>query len=489
MTMPDLTKFQGYTDVLSDTLAGMQDYWYVAEGPEITVDATGIITLTAGLHNLTGTGSIHTINGAQRNGQFAMLRIGSSGIQFTSGGNVRAASGLRTINRWLKLLFRDDYWEEQTLAIGDFSGGVLSFNGRIGTVLPISGDYTASLVTATDPTGSGGVTAQAVLNNLNTKIGTVAPSGLVVSFKGRQNVVVPISGDYPSTLVPITPFTVGAVTIPGPSLQEALVQIMTAIGGVAPGGVLSFKGRTGVVVPADADYPASQITATDPTALGGTRVQTVLNNLMTKITAAGGATGVQSITTQGQVVQLGSASWPHFTAQWTDYPAEFIYYNGAAALNSLFHSKNTAAEALNVIPNGLMSIYADNVMQGSLIGQSSVQFNSGFGVAGPAGFTSTVDFTGAVTFTGSVTYPYMVRFGAQQGPINLSAAVGVTATGQFSYSPPAGYGLMGFLISGDSSTVNKIVHWDFGGGVSLSNIGPSGTQTTSLYAWPLLAKV
>lgn len=66
---------------------------------------------------------------------------------------------------------------DYTLISGPDASGVTTFNGRTGTVVPASGDYTTTLVTRTDGAGGvSGITAEAAIGNLKTLIDGKAAS-------------------------------------------------------------------------------------------------------------------------------------------------------------------------------------------------------------------------------------------------------------------------------------------------------------------------
>lgn len=95
--------------------------------------------------------------------------------------------------------------------------GVVSFNGRVGAVMPLPGDYTFA-------TG-------------------------VVTFNGRGGSVVPLTGDYTFTQLASKP-----TTLSGYGITDALT--------------LTFNGRSGIVVPLTGDYTFAQL-ASKPTTLSG----------------------------------------------------------------------------------------------------------------------------------------------------------------------------------------------------------------------------
>ena len=504
--MPNPTN---WTDVLNDSIAGMKDFWLITEGPEITVDASGIIELTAGYQSIGGSGTITQINGAQRNGQFAAMRVSEgASIQFGTGGNLRMSTGLRTVQRWVMVVFRDGYWEEQALSLGDFSSGVIAFNGRTGNVVPLIGDYLAGTVGATDPTGHGATTTQGVLDALNGDIEnletTIITAGYVKSFNGRKNDVLPASGDYTAPIVPMTPFTVSSTTIPGPTTQDALQQIVAAIGGVAPGGVLSFNSRTGNVIPLAGDYSATLVTATDPTGSGGTNVQTVLNNLNTKIGASGGGadgTGITEIHTGARQFKANSSGYPIMIldvygdiksdlvssrqivnygsinngiaagsvfdqlAALTYRESYSILYNGSLAQNALIRPAKSVGEAFSLIPDEILTAGSVTpTIRGNWTFQGTQYFNN-------------ISFSGTITgITG--------RIQIQNGP-TISDSGSLAAGGGDSFnvaSPGTGWNLICVVIENFSSSTNRVLATPCDGYVVLTNIHDTTSNTWSATA-------
>jgi hypothetical protein len=501
-----------WTDVVADSIAGMKDYWLISEGPTLTVDASGVLNLTAGYHNIVGEGSVHEINGAQRNGQFAVLRIGEgSNIQFVPGGNLHISGGLRSQQRWMHICFRDGFWEEQALSLGDFSSGVIAFDGRTGNVVPLRGDYDSEKVTVTsDPTGRGGTDTQAVLENLNADIeaieSSVIAAGYVKSFAGRKNDVIPVNGDYQAAIVPITPFTVSSTTIPGPSTQEALQQIVAAIGGVAPGGVLSFNARTGNVVPASGDYTAALVRATDPTGYGGLTTQAVLDNLNTKIENSGGGSSQSGIVYIDHALGTfgpTSQGYPTWTIQYGQITADLvssraivnyggitnsiaagsvfdqiaalayregysILHNGSLAQNSAIRQAASISEALATIPDEILTAGSVTpTIRGAWTFSNNVAIGGTLSVDGVSTFDGNAVFNGTVDFNGTVT-GISGRVEIEDGStssIHTNVGGGNTVYGNAS-NPPAGTGWfqIGFVI--DSGSDGAIVASHSGSSIS-----------------------
>lgn len=90
--------------------------------------------------------------------------------------------------------------------------------------------------------------------------------GGVTSWDGRTGAVVPLAGDYAASQVTNDSAVVGA------TVKDALNTLASA-----PGGVTSWNGRTGAVVPSAGDYAASQVT--NDSGVTGATVKDALNAL------------------------------------------------------------------------------------------------------------------------------------------------------------------------------------------------------------------
>lgn len=128
------------------------------------------------------------------------------------------------------------------IALSEPSGGgsVTSFNGRTGAVVPASGDYTFSLITGNITTHTHASGSQG---------GQITLSAFGSGSKSGNTLVMGTVSGSPSS---------------GKCLEwDASGNITTAASnlacGAGSGGVTSFNGRTGVVVPATNDYSFSQI--------------------------------------------------------------------------------------------------------------------------------------------------------------------------------------------------------------------------------------
>jgi hypothetical protein len=139
------------------------------------------------------------------------------------------------------------------------AGGVTSWDSRVGAVVPLNGDYAASLVT--NDSSVVGATVKDALNTINT-----AGFG-VSSFNSRTGAVLPASGDYTSGQI------TNASTVTGATVTAALNTLKAA------SGVTSWKTRTGAVVPASGDYSASQVN--NDSSVAGAAVSDALNTLNT----------------------------------------------------------------------------------------------------------------------------------------------------------------------------------------------------------------
>lgn len=91
----------------------------------------------------------------------------------------------------LSNVLNTDFYDK-AVAAGAVGGGVASFNSRTGAVTPQAGDYSASQVSATETGDLSGVTVQAQLEDLDTRIAAVSlssiiqPGRFVVAMPGRR---------------------------------------------------------------------------------------------------------------------------------------------------------------------------------------------------------------------------------------------------------------------------------------------------------------
>lgn len=136
---------------------------------------------------------------------------------------------------------------------------VLSFNTRVGDVVPANGDYT-SLMVSYDSTSSGlpASTAQAAIDALDTSVDSILDgSSAVISFNTRLGDVLPLAGDYNALQVTYDNTTSGltAVDTQG-AIDELDATVDTILDDINNGSgvVNSFNGREGSVIPEYGDY-------------------------------------------------------------------------------------------------------------------------------------------------------------------------------------------------------------------------------------------
>lgn len=108
-----------------------------------------------------------------------------------------------------------------------------------------------------------------------------APANGVASFNGRINTVTPASGDYTSTQV------TNSSTVTGSTVTAALDTLKSSITSLVTG-VSSFNSRSGAVVPASGDYNSTQLT--NSSTVSGSTVTAALDNLKAIVGARFGAT-------------------------------------------------------------------------------------------------------------------------------------------------------------------------------------------------------
>lgn len=100
-----------WQDEASGAAVGASDFWSVEEGESIA--SASSITITDGAHRITGSTTINTIVGG-RTGQVILLTAETGATwAFGAAGNIKAAAGARTAERWTALRKRaSGAWEE-----------------------------------------------------------------------------------------------------------------------------------------------------------------------------------------------------------------------------------------------------------------------------------------------------------------------------------------------------------------------------------------
>ena len=189
------------------------------------------------------------------------------------------------------MIYTDFYDSSQDKIIrypvaGGGSGGVSSFNGREGSVLPVAGDYDDTQVVLSSTMHIGGQTqtnVKGAIDALDTKkIETIRvateqewnqmsetekndPNKIyllpwrrsesttgVKSFNGRSGSVLPTAGDYSAQDI-----TYGQATV-----KDALDNIGNSV-------VASFNGRNGSVLPVSGDYDDAKVVLSSTMSIGG----------------------------------------------------------------------------------------------------------------------------------------------------------------------------------------------------------------------------
>lgn len=128
-------------------------------------------------------------------------------------------------------------------------GGVTSWNGRVGPVIPLPGDYNSTQITNLSTVAGADVTT--ALNNLKAQSGVTSFTGAQGST--RTGPIVALSGDYGTDNI------TNQSTVPGGTDTQALNFLENQYNTAT---VQSFNGRFGPVIPAAGDYNASQVTFT-----------------------------------------------------------------------------------------------------------------------------------------------------------------------------------------------------------------------------------
>ena len=105
--------------------------------------------------------------------------------------------------------------------VATIPAGVTSFNGRSGAVEPMSGDYALTEITGLSPALAALVSADAALDARLDAL-ELSPGG-VTSFNGRTGAVVPLSADYAAHYLSLAGGTVtGPIYSTAPQYQRAL---------------------------------------------------------------------------------------------------------------------------------------------------------------------------------------------------------------------------------------------------------------------------
>ena len=118
---------------------------------------------------------------------------------------------------------------ENEVTVVTVEGGVKTFNGRSGSVLPVAGDYDATQVNYSS--------SQTVKQKIDSLITGVS------SFNNRSGSITPTAGDYDATQINYDNNT---------TVKQKIDSINV--------GVTSFNTRSGAVSPTSGDYNSSQIT-------------------------------------------------------------------------------------------------------------------------------------------------------------------------------------------------------------------------------------
>lgn len=130
---------------------------------------------------------------------------------------------------------------------GQITAGVSSFNSRTGAVVPAAHDYDADQVDYDNSVSQ--LTATDVQSAID-ELAAGAGGGGVQTFNGRSGIVVPAAHDYDADQVDYDNTTSGLLAT---DTQAAIDEVN------AKSGVTSFNSRTGAVLPVASDYDADQI--------------------------------------------------------------------------------------------------------------------------------------------------------------------------------------------------------------------------------------
>lgn len=140
-------------------------------------------------------------------------------------------------------------------------GGVNSFNGRSGAVTPTSGDYDADQIDY-DPTDSGltATDVQEAIDELANR-----PSGGVTSFNGRSGAVVPTANDYDADMID---YNNSGSDLSSTNVNDAIDEVSTKISGYWTSAVNALVGDTTVTITDSAIKTTSVVEAYSQNASG-----------------------------------------------------------------------------------------------------------------------------------------------------------------------------------------------------------------------------
>ena len=247
--------------------------------------------------------------------------------------------------------------------------------------------------------GLSAVDVQAALDELDSDIDGILGSS-VISFNGRGGAVTPILGDYPAAIVGYNNASSGLVAT---TVQGAIDEVEARLDTVQASNVVSFKGRTGAVIPATSDYDAIQIDYDNSSSgLTATELQGAIDEL-----AAGGIGGASVSIGDSPPISPspGNLWWQSDTgrlkiyyqdatsSQWVDvFPLADSIYEDALFLS-------TVTTVVPVIARGVVGQSANLQEWQNSVGTMLARITSAGGVGGQGAY---VDLTSSITVKSDV---------------------------------------------------------------------------------------
>jgi hypothetical protein len=184
------------------------------------------------------------------------------------------------------------------------ASAVTSFKTRIGAVVPLLGDYPASIISYTNTSsGLAATQVQAAIDELDAAIENLPPSG-VTTFNTRTGAVVSVAGDYfavqviydPSGSSLIATEAQGAIDELDGNVTSGDAALSGRITTIESSYLTTFNGRTGAVLPVINDYDADIVTFDNATSSRwGTTTQAALDDAYLDIEFLAGAVVLRGV--------------------------------------------------------------------------------------------------------------------------------------------------------------------------------------------------
>lgn len=250
-------------------------------------------------------------------------------------------------------------------------GGVTTFNGRTGTVVPASGDYTSDQVT------EGSVNLYSTAARIRAALSGTAP----ITFNSTTGAI-GLSANTDQITEGTTNLFFTQARARAALSASGAITYNSGTGAIGFSGVSSFNGRTGAVVPASGDYTSDQTTE------GSTNLYFTNSRAIAAFSAGSGislSSGVIANTSPGFTYdQQAVPSSPSNGQSWRERDAsgnivmDWEYIGSASAWRSLatlqasYSSNNIGSNTTQVIPGSLLSgngysIYFDRFVVNNLV--------------------------------------------------------------------------------------------------------------------------